>query len=159
VRKSEQAHHPATMQEAKARVYKVVQPPPKRGTAAASKPHLSPVLQEMPKWPVLRQLAEEIQVQRSLLASLADAQPHDRPSAGHDNEDVDMAVDEEAEAAEDPHAWIRELSAAQAAACGDAAVLVIAKEPHLLPELRAVLQARGQLQHPTPRRAVLARLP
>jgi hypothetical protein len=56
-------------QEAKARVYKVTQAPPSAGSAP--KAQLVPVLEEMPKWSLLQQVAEEIQTQRALLASRA----------------------------------------------------------------------------------------
>jgi hypothetical protein len=62
------------MQEAKARVYKVepeVRSP--SDDVAAPKPQLVPVLEEMPKWALLRHVAEEIQTQRGLLASRAHA--------------------------------------------------------------------------------------
>lgn len=67
-------------QEAKARVYKVTHDVPQMGEAARNKagaavpkaePQLVPVLEEMPKWSLLQQVAEEVQTQRGLLASRA----------------------------------------------------------------------------------------
>lgn len=43
---------------------------------------------------------------------------------------------------EDSTAWIQRLSAAQAQECADAPVLVVAKEQHLLTELRSILAVR-----------------
>ena len=48
---------------------------------------------------------------------------------------------------EDSTAWIQCLSAEEAQACADAPVLVVAKEPHLLTELRSVLAVRCCCAH------------
>lgn len=63
------------VQEAKARVYKMVAAPPSKaasGSAAKTTAKVTPVLEEQPEWVLLRQVAEEIQAQRSLIKSLAD---------------------------------------------------------------------------------------
>jgi hypothetical protein len=63
------------LQEAKARVYKVEQPPPQVGVPTGNA-ELKPVLEEQPKWALLQQIACEIQMQRGLLASRAACQPN-----------------------------------------------------------------------------------
>jgi hypothetical protein len=63
------------LQEAKARVYKVEQPPPQVGVPTGNA-ELKPVLDEQPKWVLLQQIACEIQMQRGLLASRAVCQPN-----------------------------------------------------------------------------------
>ena len=258
------------MQEAKARVYTVTQAPPDapEGGKRTPQPRLTPVLEQMPKWEMLQQVAEEVQTQRALLASkagssapaatkhracdadsdqaqasehdesgmpakrkrqravsevgashggdstsnrarsaqlssaqlqagpvAADALPvrsnlealspqggspkkHLHPTSGVPDEVIDLLDSQspvrkhaahraaaaamppqqsptgdplkhpadlanEAASADDPHAWIDTLPSAEALSCADAAVLLIAKERHMLTELRSILAVRA----------------
>eukprot|EP00892_Ulva_mutabilis_P008481 jgi/Ulvmu1/6004/UM026_0130.1 len=210
--------------EAKARVYKVTRSAASaRGSKSGgskSEPALEAVLEEQPKWLLLREIAEEIQAQRGSIVSLqsnsttssggasaseqatlqgqpdppskrhkangsrapapATAAPPPAGSAGNasddDDSDVEIIADptstrkrstashgpastsaaaaeacdgaggaalKEEEEEEAADAWIPRLSQEQLRECGSAPVLVVAKEAHLLSELRSVLTAAG----------------
>lgn len=62
-----------SVQEAKARVYKVIRngaPPRAEKGAGSAGPALEAVLEEQPKWLLLREIAEEVQAQRGAILSL-----------------------------------------------------------------------------------------
>lgn len=93
---------PVAMQEAKARVYKVEPSVHAQSNgAAAPKPQLVPVLEDMPKWALLRHVAEEIQTQRGLLASRAHAAAAAPACSGRAGSGSDKAT----EAADSEPAW------------------------------------------------------
>lgn len=148
-------------------MYKVVQAPP-RGGAASAGPRLRPVLEEMPKWPALRQIVMEIQEQRAHPAASvanddgAHAASH---TAGRGTTDVctgngnaQAALFQTESAAIDGQLSPRAQDAQNGASASlpakpvpamqrtSSAILIIANETHMLTEVRSVLQARSALQ-------------
>lgn len=73
------------VQEAKARVYKITHTSggssaSKKGAAGKAQPVLEPVLEEQPKWLLLREVVEEIQAQRGAIASMYHSTTRTAPS-------------------------------------------------------------------------------
>lgn len=173
------------VQEAKARVYKVTHLAARHAQRSVPKPQVVPVLEEMPKWELLRHVSEEIQTQRGLLASRADSAPDSatrsngggttcgtpraaaaaspidllnsaspvRKASRRSNDDVatgtTVAVGTEAAQAEhvewqkgEGYEWIDKLTQQEAQALKDAPVLLVAKQQHMLTELKSILAVR-----------------